>query len=94
MLGTNNQIQWAQQIIPRIHAEFDRVAQALRGAGNPKERGRTDAILAILEEKRAEVLAHDEAGYFIHDWQEVTDQVRKMITKDPRYREIRKSTGV
>ncbi len=89
MLGTSNQIQWAEQIKPRIHAEFDRVAQALRGAAHPEQCDRIDAILTILEEKRAEVLAHDDAGYFIHDWQEVTDQVRQMVTRDPRYREIR-----
>jgi hypothetical protein len=46
---------------------------------------RTQAILAILEEKRAEVMAREQAGYFIHDWQELTDQVRKMIAQDSRY---------
>ena len=40
------------------------MAQALRGAANPQQRERIAAILTILEEKRAEVLAHDHAGYF------------------------------
>lgn len=30
-----------------------------------------------------------EAGYFIHDWQEITDQVRRMIFRDVRYTAIR-----
>jgi hypothetical protein len=31
-------------------------------------------MIAILEEKRAELMEHQEAGYFIYDWQEVRDQ--------------------
>jgi len=34
---------------------------------------------------RIEVMEHQEAGYFIHDWQELRDQVRQMIMKDDRY---------
>ena len=49
----------------------------------------TEAILAILEDKRAEVLSRERAGYFIHDWQEISDQVRQMIGQDPRYQQSR-----
>jgi hypothetical protein len=31
----------------------------------------TQAVIAILEDKRAEVMPHQEDGYFIHDWQEL-----------------------
>jgi len=44
----------------------------------------TQAVSAILEDKRGEVLPHQEAGYFIHDWQELRAQVRQMIMKDDR----------
>jgi len=49
----------------------------------------TRAIIAIVEEKRAEVMAEDQAGYFIHDWQELSDQVRQMILRDVRYQAIK-----
>jgi hypothetical protein len=92
MTGTASQIEWAEQIKPRVRAEFDRVAKAFQGiVGRQNEQDRidTEAILAILEEKRAEVMAHDRAGYFIRDWQELRDQVRQMIARDPRYQEIK-----
>ena len=34
-------------------------------------------------------MAKDEAGYFIHDWQDLDDQVRQMIDRDPAYQEIK-----
>jgi hypothetical protein len=34
-------------------------------------------------------MARDEAGYFIRDWQELSDQVRRLIGCDPAYRAIR-----
>jgi len=89
--GTPSQIQWAQQIKPRVSAEFDRVERALTAtAGNGGEQVRIDtaAVIAILEEKRAEVMANNSAGYFIRDWQELTDQVRRMISQDPRHKAI------
>jgi len=49
----------------------------------------TQAIIAIVEEKRTEVLEYQEAAYFIHDWQELRDQVRQMIMKDDRYKAIK-----
>lgn len=94
MTGTVNQIEWAVQIKERVRAEFDRVAKALQSvAGQQAEQDRADtrAIIAILEEKRAEVMARTQAGYFIHDWQELSDQVRRMIVRDPRYLAIKSS---
>jgi len=52
----------------------------------------TEAVIAILEDKRAEVMGREQAGYFIHDWQEISDQVRQMIFHDARYQAI-KSNG-
>lgn len=45
--------------------------------------------LSILEEKRAEVMRREQAGCFIHDWQEISDQVRQMIFNDVRYQAIK-----
>jgi hypothetical protein len=53
----------------------------------------TQTMIAILEDKRTEVMAHEEAGYFIHDWQELRDQVRQMIMKDNRYKTIKAGKG-
>jgi hypothetical protein len=94
LTGTVNQIEWAARIKERVSAEFDRVANALRSvAGQQADRDRMDthAIIVILEEKRAEVMARTQAGYFIHDWQELSDQVRRMIVRDPRYLIIKSS---
>lgn len=60
MTGTASQIEWAEQIKPRVNAEFDRVAKALTAAAsNQREQIRMDtwAVIAILEEKRVEVMA-------------------------------------
>jgi hypothetical protein len=92
MIGTVNQVGWAEQIKARVSAEFDRVAKALESAaGKQGEQDRADtrAVIAILEDKRSKVMAKDQAGYFIHDWQELRDQVRQMITQDPRYQAIK-----
>jgi hypothetical protein len=92
MTGTANQIEWAQQIKARVSAEFDRVANALDSAAGKQtgqKRSDTHAVIAILEDKRAGVMARNEAGYFIQEWQELRDQVRQMITKDFRYQAIK-----
>jgi hypothetical protein len=43
----------------------------------------------ILEAKRGEVMRRGQAGYFIHDWQDISDQVRRMVFQDARYPAIR-----
>ena len=91
LTGTANQIAWAEQIRASVNAEFDRVASALQARlGSQTERRRADtlAMIAILEKKRAEVMDKRDAGYFIHDWQELGDQVRSMVMNDPGYKAI------
>jgi len=91
LVGTPNQIEWAEQIKDRVHKEFDRVGTILKSVA-AKQAGldRTDTLklVAILEEKYHHVLSNEKAGYFIHDWQELGSQVREMIVKDPRYGKI------
>jgi hypothetical protein len=92
MTGTVSQIEWAEEIRVRVGAEFDRVASALGSAAEKQgERDRMDthAMIAILEDKRAEVMAKDQAGYFILEWQELRDQVRQLIVHDSRYQAIK-----
>ncbi len=92
MSGTENQVEWAERIRRVANDEFDRVARAFRSVAarqSVRARADTEAIIAILEEKRAEVMRREEAGYFIHDWQEVGDQVRQMIFHDARYQLIK-----
>lgn len=92
MIGTANQVEWAERIKRQVSAEFERVAKALESAASKQaeqKRTETRSVIAILEDKRAEVMAQDQAGYFIHEWQELRDQVRQMITQDSRYQAIR-----
>ena len=91
MTGTASQIEWAEQIRPRVNAEFDRVAKAFQAAASnqaEQDRADTNTIIAILEEKRVEVMQQNQAGYFIRDWRELNDQVRQMIARDSRYQTI------
>jgi len=46
-------------------------------------------MIEILEDKRAEVMAKDQAGYFIVEWQELRDQVRTLMAQDSRYQQIK-----
>lgn len=90
--GTENQVEWALQIKCRVNEEFDRVAAAFRVVAGRQTGGRrteTETIIAILEEKRSEVMSREEAGYFIHGWQEIGDQVRQLIFQDSRYQAIK-----
>lgn len=92
LTGTSSQIEWAEQIRLNVAQEFDRVANAFRAvAGKQTERDQSETrtVLAILEEKRAETMGNDRAGYFIRDWQELSDQVRQLIAKDSRYQAIK-----
>jgi hypothetical protein len=89
-------VEWAERIRRQVSAEFDRVAKALESAMSRQteaKRAETLSVIAILEDKRAEVMAHDQAGYFIREWQELRDQVRRMITQDSRYQAIRANRG-
>jgi hypothetical protein len=89
--GSSSQVEWAERIKRQVIADFDRVAGALRSvAGKQGEDRRDDieAVIAILEEKRADVLSIRQAGFFIQDWWEINDQVRQMIGQDPRYQAI------
>jgi len=86
--GTESQIEWAGRIKRRVNEEFDRVARSIRAVAskqNDAKRAEADSILAILEDKRAFVMSQENAGYFIRDWQEISDQVRQMILQDARY---------
>ena len=92
LIGTVNQVAWAEQIKVSVSTEFDRVASALESASRSQgeqDRSETHTVIAILEEKRAEVMAKSDAGYFIHQWQELRDQVRQIITQDFRYKAIK-----
>jgi hypothetical protein len=92
--GTDNQVEWALRIRHQIHQEFDRVAAAFRVVAHRqmgRRRVETVAIIAILEEKRLEVMCNVEAGYFIRGWQEIGDQVRQLLFADARYQEIKRN---
>jgi hypothetical protein len=91
-VGTESQIEWAERIKPLVSAEFDRVAETLEAVArrqSASDRLDTRAMIAILEEKRLEVLGRNEAGYFIKNWQELTDQVQRLIRDDSRFAAIR-----
>ena len=91
MSGTANHVEWAERIKRQVSAEFDRVAASFRSVAarqSGRKRGETEAVIAILEDRRAEVMGREQAGYFIRDWQEISDQVRQMIFHDARYQAI------
>lgn len=92
LTGTPSEIESAERIRTGVGDEFDRVAEELLlSSGKRAERDRTDtrAMIAILEEERLEVLRRTEAGYFIKDWQELTNQVSQLVRGDSRYQVIR-----
>jgi hypothetical protein len=92
--GTDNQVEWGVRIKRQVNDEFDRVAAAftvIAHRQNGRRRTETEAIIAILEEKRLEVMRNENAGYFIHGWQEIGDQVRQLIFQDSRYQAIKTS---
>jgi hypothetical protein len=91
-MGTPSQIEWAEQIRVNVAREFDRVSNAFQAVAcrqTEQDRAETRTVLAILEEKRADTMGNDRAGYFIRGWQELSDQVRQLIFKDPRYQAIK-----
>ena len=56
-----------------------------------RKRAETEAILTILEEKRTAVMKREQAAYFLLDWQDTSDQVRRMIGQDSRFQAIKNS---
>lgn len=92
LTGTPNQVEWAEQIRLTVAQEFDRVVNAFRERMNLQigmDQAEIRAVIAIIEQKRTETMGNTQAGYFIRDWQELSDQVRRMIRQDPRYQEIK-----
>jgi hypothetical protein len=92
LLGSPSQVEWAERIKTLVGEEFDRVERSFRSVAarqNGSQRADTETILSILEEQRAAVMRREQAGYFIHDWQEIDDQVRKMIGQDARFQAIK-----
>jgi hypothetical protein len=93
MIGTLSQIAWAVQIRSQVEAEFDRVRRVLEYAmTNQSSRDVIDieSIIRILEDKRIEVMGNQQAGYFIHEWQEL-EKVSRIVVEDPRYQAIKAS---
>lgn len=92
LTGTPAQVEWAERIRLTVAQEFDRVAktfQAQMAVQTGEKQSETRTILAILEQKRAETMSIQFAGYFIREWQELSDQVRQRIARDPRYQLVR-----
>jgi hypothetical protein len=95
--GTPNQVEWAERIKRHVLADFDRVARSFRTIAErqaPEKRANTEAIIAILEDKRAAIMREEQAGYFVREWQEIGDQVRQLILHDPRYQSLKSSLPV
>ena len=93
MIGTLSQIAWAVQIKSQVETEFDRVRKVLEYAmtkQSPQDVIDIESIIRILEDKRTEVMENQQAGYFIHEWQEL-GKVSRMIVEDPRYQAIKAS---
>lgn len=94
LTGSAAQVEWAERIRILVNADFGRVAAAFRvvaGKQIADKRADTEMILDILEDKRVEVMSRRQAGYFIHDWQEIGDQVRQLVFHDERYKAIKRN---
>ncbi|MEP6537278.1 MAG: hypothetical protein ABJF23_18230, partial [Bryobacteraceae bacterium] len=88
MTGTPNQIDLGQRIKASVALEFNRVANALQNVALRQSGQKLlDNVTAIqiLEELRTTVMARQEAGYFIREWQDLSGQIREMIARDPRH---------
>jgi hypothetical protein len=89
--GTPAQVEWAERIQLSVGEEFDRVAASLRSIALKQDaegRADTEKIIAVIAEKREEVMRIQSAGYFIRHWQELGHQVRDLIVQDSRYEAI------
>jgi hypothetical protein len=61
--GSAAQVEWAERIRQQVNVEFDRVAASFRSIASqqsPVKRAETEVVIAILEEKRAEVMCRAE----------------------------------
>ena len=88
MTGSVSQIEWAERIKRTVSDQFDRVLRAFRSVADTQSGARlsrTLEVIAVVERKRGEVIAEEDASYFIRDWQDISDQVRRMIVRDPAY---------
>jgi hypothetical protein len=91
MIGNADHVKAAERIKERINDEFDRLARALELSAAKQtglERTDVEAVIVILEEKRAEVMAKGQADYFLNNWRELRAHVRDLIVQDSRYRDI------
>jgi hypothetical protein len=77
MTGSVSQIGWAERIKRTVADEFDRLLRAFQRVADTQSGvhlSRTLEVIAVAERKRAEVMAREDAGYFIRDWQDISDQ--------------------
>jgi hypothetical protein len=89
--GSPAQVEWAERIQRTVGEEFDRVAESFRSIAlkqGAERRADTETIIAVVAEKREEIMNIESAGYFIRNWQELGHQVRDLIVKDSRYEAI------
>lgn len=97
MTGTPNQIEWAERIRTEVDNEFNRVSKAFQTIADrqsEEDRGDTLKILAILEEKRTEVLATEHAGIYIRDWGDLDGRVRRLLAEDPRFQTLKAAQNI
>ena len=80
----------AELIKSRVLADFDRVVDTLRGAAaltSGEQKADALTVIEILKEIRdtlvaANPAAGDDGGYLIVDWQDATEQVRRIVARD------------
>jgi hypothetical protein len=92
LIGSEAQVEWAERIRAGVRTEFERVEKSFQSVADRQggaSRLRTEAILAILRDKRDAAMNRSEAGYFIREWQDISDQVRQAIGNDPRFQALR-----
>ena len=92
LVGTPSQIEWAEQI--RRGSPASSIAcPALCWRWLVSNQNRTDQtprrLSPFSRRNASRCWLGLRQGYFIRDWQELTDQVLRVIRKDPRYQAIR-----
>lgn len=89
--GATDQVAWANQIRSQVAIEFDQLRVAIEAGSNKYralDRSETSTLLAILEEHRANVLAADQAEFFITRWQSAHDGVQHLVLGDERSKTV------